>query len=70
MARAVVESEIVEAVRAIERRCGRAFAWMVQAQLDFDRCEQTIRRDMVRLAEDGVLTRLGPRKGYKVARAA
>lgn len=65
MARSAIENAIIEAVRKIERRSGRAYAWMVQAYLDFDRCEQTIRKDMVRLAKRGELERLGPRKGYK-----
>lgn len=66
----VFDRQIIEAVVLIQRRCGRVYATMVQAHLDFYRAEQTIREDMARMAKAGQLERLGERKGYRVGRAA
>jgi hypothetical protein len=66
-----VEYVVVKTVGRVERRTGGAvFPWMVEAWLDFPRCEQTLRRDMAALARRGVLDRVGGegrRQGYRVA---
>jgi hypothetical protein len=73
----VIDAMIVHVVRRLERDLGLrgsrrgVFAWEVQARLDVARCEQTLRRDMLRLVEAGRLERIGgagSRRGYRVAR--
>lgn len=62
-----MDEDIVKIVAEVQRRTGKVYAWMVQSYLEVYRSEQTIRRDMVRLANEGKLQRLGERKGYRVA---
>lgn len=73
----VIDFMIVHTVRRLERDLHvrgsdrGVFPWQVQARLDIARCEQTLRRDMFRLAEAGRLERIGgdgARRGYRVAR--
>lgn len=68
----MVEADIVRIVRQVQRgsRGERGvFPRMVQPRLDYYRAEQTLRRDMMRLVDQGVLIRVGgrnARRGYKV----
>lgn len=59
-----IEQTIIRTVYDLSRSHTRVWPWMVGAQLDFYRCEQTLRRDMSRLAKEGRLMRIGQRKGY------
>lgn len=62
-----VDAEILRIVRKLERSHGRVYPFMVTGWLDIYRCEQTLRRDMVRLAAAGYLIRVGgrgARRGY------
>ncbi|KKK95552.1 hypothetical protein LCGC14_2671640 [marine sediment metagenome] len=59
-----IECVIVDVVGRLSERHERIWPWMVGAQLDFYRCEQTLRRDMSRMARTGKLARIGIRKGY------
>lgn len=45
------------------------YPWMVQARLGMDVSERTLRRYMVRLADEGRIKRLGERKGYQTRTA-
>ncbi len=59
-----MELQILKAFCKLERTEGRVYAWMIQAQIDYPLCEQTIRRKLVDLWQRGKLIRLGERKGY------
>jgi hypothetical protein len=59
-----MELRILRAMLECERTLDAVYAWHIQARLDVDLCEQTIRRKMVELAARGKLIRLGERKGY------
>lgn len=59
-----IEFVIVNMVGRLSERHDRVWPWMVGAQLEFYRCEQTLRRDMARMARQGKLRRVGIRKGY------
>lgn len=65
------EERIVGVVQQIQKEYRRGvLPRMVQARLDFSRCEQQVRKDLKRLAERGVLVRIGgegARRGYCVA---
>lgn len=63
-----MELAILKAMCQLERDCGRVYAWMIQAQISYPLCEQTIRRKMVDLEKRGMLIRLGERKGYILRR--
>lgn len=69
-----LEHEIIKAVGRLQRnlqiteRRG-VFPWQVSAQLDVYRCEQSLRKDMMKLVNDGKLIRIGGaecRRGYKL----
>lgn len=45
------------------------YPWMVQARLGTDVSERTLRRYMVRMANEGRIQRLGERKGYQTREA-
>lgn len=63
-----LDSTICAMVRKLERRSRRGvFPFMVMPWLPVYRCEQSLRRDMNRLAERGRLVRVGgpeARRGY------
>lgn len=67
-----IEKDIVEIVKKLQRnvppRYG-VYPFMVQCWLDIYRAEGTLRRDMMTMAERGVLLRMGgtgARRGYRV----
>lgn len=63
-----VDADILRIVRRLERTHGRVYPFMVGPWLDYYRCEQTLRRDMARLAASSYLIRVGgwnERKGYQ-----
>ena len=63
-----IDRDILNAIRQLGKDMGRGvFPWQVQPMLNYYRAEQTLRRDMARMARDGVLIRLGQRRGYLVA---
>lgn len=67
--RANLEAQIIKAVARIQRDFGSAYPWQVQMWIDEYRDESTLRRHMVRLAQRGLLVRVGGwhrRKGYRV----
>lgn len=71
----MLDEFIIKIVAKLERDYRRGiYPWMVQARLPVYRAEQTIRRDMVRLAEEGRLERVGEmgksRLGYRMVKAA
>ena len=63
-----LDGQICKLVRKLERSYGRGiYPFMVQAWLDMPRCEQSLRRDMQRMARTGKLVRVGggaARRGY------
>lgn len=71
-----IEDMILKVVKLLERNSGAAvFPKMVSARIQAEfgiyRAEQTLRRDMSRLAESGMLYRVGgrnARRGYVQAR--
>lgn len=63
-----MDVQILDLVYELQRTYGRVYAWHIQSRLDYDLCEQTIRRRMVALWKCGDLIRLGERKGYILAR--
>lgn len=67
----MLDVQIIAIVRKLERSFGRGiFPWMVQPWLDAGYCEQTLRRHMVRMWQQGQLHRVGGpkgRRGYRVA---
>lgn len=70
MERERIERDILSIVGRIQRDLQRGvFPWMVQARMDYYRAEGTLRRDMMRLVEAGLLIRLGgrgARQGYRL----
>ena len=63
-----IDRNIIDAIRQLEKNLGRGvFPWEVQPCLNYYRAEQTLRRDMARMAREGMLIRLGQRRGYLVA---
>jgi hypothetical protein len=58
---------IIEIIQELQGIHSRVFPWMVADWIDFydlSCSERTARRYMSRMAKEGQLTRLGPRKGY------
>lgn len=66
-----LEQSILQIVQRLQRDYGRGvLPRMVAAQMDIYRAEGTLRRDMMRLVEEGRLIRVGgtrSRRGYRVA---
>lgn len=63
----MIDEQILHIVARLQRSYARVYPYMVQARLPYYRAEQTLRRDMVRLAEAGWLVRVGgpgARRGY------
>jgi len=68
MPETMIERDIIRIVASLQRSYQRVYPWMVAAQLDYYRCEQTLRRDMMALVERGKLIRVGgrqARRGYR-----
>lgn len=71
----LLELEIIAAVGRLERDLQTTddlgvFPWQVSARLDIYRCEQSLRKDMMKLVNRGKLIRIGGsdcRRGYKLA---
>lgn len=63
--RPMMDATILRIVRTLSQKYERVYPRMVQAHLYVYRAEQTLRKDMGRLAEKGLLERIGQRKGYK-----
>jgi len=59
-----MELQILMAFCQLERSETRVYPWMIQGQIDYPLCEQTVRRKLVDLWRRGKLIRLGERKGY------
>lgn len=66
-----IEQSILQIVARLQRDYGRGvLPRMVAAQMDIYRAEGTLRRDMMRLVDEGKLKRVGgrtARRGYMVA---
>lgn len=62
-----IETDIIRLVARLERNYKRVYPFMLQPWLEYYRAEQTLRRDMARLARQGLLVRVGgagARRGY------
>ncbi len=59
-----LEQVIQTTVATLSKYHARVWPWMIGAHLEFYRAEQTLRRDMSRMAREGKLVRIGQRKGY------
>lgn len=63
-----LEDTIMQVVGTLGRNSKRVFPRMVYEQAAVYHCERTVRRYMVKLADEEKLQRLGKRKGYRVIR--
>lgn len=67
----VLDNSIIQVVKKTQRDVQRGvLPWMVQARLDVDLHEKTVRSHMRRMWQEGKLERVGganARRGYKVA---
>lgn len=71
----LLELQIIKAVGRLQRDLQTTddlgvFPWQVSSRLDIYRCEQSLRKDMMKLVNSGKLIRIGGedcRRGYKLA---